>query len=214
MRKDALAGEWKTKVIEVKNGGVAPIPIIPSIPRPWPNPPKPVNPPGPGPDGPDGPDGLDDESDFNCVPGIPPAPCRPYLLVIPEVDCGALQNSDYMIEEKYPDHRVWDCDEYHEWRPDVEDMPPEKREESILAWKKMHRCFCRILESAIDHAASCLERSSGKMNQTIIVQMSQRGIDMGLLEHPCYKCFEKAVKALDKRWSHVDGVTLLLQVIR
>ena len=208
LRKEVLAGTSKTKVIEVKNGGVAPIPIIPSIPRPWPNPPKPVNPTGPGPDG------LDDESDFNCVPGIPPAPCRPYLLVIPEVDCDALENSDYMIGEKYPDHRVWDCDEYHEWWPDVEEMHPENREESIVAWKKMNHCFCRILESAINHAASCLERSNGKMNQTIIVQMSRKGIDMGLLTHPCYRCFEKAVKTLDKRWKDVDGVTLELQVIK
>lgn len=210
LRKEALAGlSRKTQVIEVKNGGVAPLPIIPRIPRPWPNPPKPVNPPGPGPDG------LDDESDFNCVPGIPHPDCRPYLLVIPEVDCEALKNSDYMIGEKYPNHRVWDCDEDDEWWPDfAEEMHPENREESIAAWRRMNHCFCHILESAINHAASCLERSNGKMNQTIIVQMSRRGIDMGLLTHPCYKCFEKAVKTLDKRWKDVDGVTLELQIIK
>jgi hypothetical protein len=199
MRKKVLADTSRTKVIELKKGGIAP-PPIPPIPRPWPYSPNPVNPPGPDPDG---------DSDFNCVPGIPDANCRPYLLVIPEVDCDKLQNSDYRFDlEKYPDRRVWDCDEHHEWEPDVEEMHPEEREESLAAWRKMRHCFCRILESAINHAASCLERSNGKMNQTIIVQMSRRGIDMGLLTHPCYKSFKTAVKTLDKRWKHVDGVTL------
>jgi hypothetical protein len=208
LRKEALDGASKTQVIEVKNGGVAPLPI-PPIPRPWPYPPKPVYPPGPG-----RPDGLDDESDFNCVPGIPPAPCRPYLLVIPEVDCDKLQNSDYRFDlEKYPDQRVWDCDEHHEWEPDVEEMHPEEREESHAAWRKMEHCFCQILEHAIIHATSCLEKSNGKMNQIIIVQMSQKGIDMGLLKHPCFKCFEEAVKRLNNRWKHVDGVTWQMQII-
>ena len=91
----------KTNVIELKGGDISPVPI-PPIPRPWlPLPPNPVNPPWL-----DDPDG---DSDFNCVPGIPGGPCRPVLLVIPEVDCRLLENSDYSFNfDKYSDYNPWE----------------------------------------------------------------------------------------------------------
>ena len=214
LRKEALKVLSKTNVIELNGGGISPVPI-PSIPRPWP---WPVTPPGPyDPDG---------EGDFNCVPGIAKGDCKPFLLVIPEVDCNKMESSDYTYSFDCDEgHNFWHCDENHDWRPheiddyddrhtDDPDRPSPPNPDEV--WGRMRPCFCRILESAIHHATGCLRKSNGEMNRTIIVQMSRNGIDMGLLEHPCYKCFVAAVGRLNNYWrprGEWGGVELLVQII-
>ena len=63
----------------------------------------------------------------------------------------------------------------------------------LHAWE-IDDCFSDILERAKQHAEHCLEKHQGKMNYNIIVQLKQRTIDAGFLQHKSFTAFKRRYK--------------------
>lgn len=178
------------------------IPIWPSVtppPTPDPSPPTP------------------DPSDYNLIPSDVKGDCRPTLIIRPD-DCKSeMGNHNYHrwlegnSRRTFEDPRVKFYDlRLQPWWENPED--PYSRE-LVRHYFDIEECFDDILERAIDAAANCLEKSDGEMNQNIIVQVKQKTVDNGFLTSPSYKRFKSRINNLNRRWSHVNGVVLSVQII-
>jgi len=175
--------------IPVPDGGFLPLPSPPG-----PSPPRP----NPG----------DPSGECNCVPGKPPAPCRPILFVLPEMLKSEMRRLQWNVDGDRAEPECWPWDDQHDdWNPHEFGDDPEIKDEIIDHLNPYHDgLFCEILRRAIAHAEHCLrggdpepDTPAGVMNSTIIVRLSKAAQDAGIKDHPCWKAFETALGRLTQQ---------------
>lgn len=185
------------------------IPIWPSVtPPPTPGP----SPPTPGP------------SDYNLIPSNVKGDCRPTLIIRPDECNSEMGNQNYhrwlegnnrMVEgngtRSYQDPRIIFYGLV--LQPWLEPSEDPYSLELVRHFFEIEECFDDILERAIEAAYNCLHNSDGEMNQNIIVQVKQKTVDNGFLKSPSYKRFKREINNFNRRWNHVNGVVLSVQII-
>ena len=151
-------------------------------------------------------------SDFNLIPSPRSGDCKPSLIVRPDGPCQDIEGyiEDYLptIKARYIENPRG----YLYWLPLQHESNLPSDDDFMHAWE-IDDCFSDILERAKQHAENCLEKHQGKMNYNIIVQLKQRTIDAGFLQHKSFTAFKRKIQKLNDRWEHVHGVHLSIEIV-
>lgn len=155
---------------------------------------------------------------WNAVPGLPPAPCYPGLIVTPYVNChqraATYRKSGYEPKEhcEHEHHALWEFDmcagNHYGWNvPSPKSRLPdpfsEYHHDDVWAWGQ--DCFVDILREALCHLLRCPA-------ERVVVDLTQLGKEIGLNQHPALRCFETAVHDINPQihlhyqYSPVNGL--------
>ncbi|MDE0954161.1 MAG: hypothetical protein OR994_05755 [Candidatus Poseidoniales archaeon] len=157
--------------------------------------------------------------DWNAVPSDIKGKCRPGIVILPVVDCKSLhQNRQWkphslndlsdiireLHDQSFRPLLEEDCFENEnrfEWEID-RDIGHKTLPESDIpiahAWERVGNCFCDILRDGFMHVLNCYLSNEGKMNNTVVVELTEMGRLLRLDRHPCVKCFEKKINKLSE----------------